>query len=308
VLFVCGAHVDVTGRLKAKPVMATSNPGNVSHWPGGAALNMASNAAALGTATLLASPVGSDGYGQMIHDAVAARGIGDWLFEVPGATTGAYTAIIAPDGQMVIGLADLEIYETLNAERLFSCCGKAFAASPVWCVSANPDGECLAAITARKPAGTTLCAATISPAKAPRLKPILPAIDILFANLTEARALAETADATGEELARTFMAEGVTSGTISAQAGMLTWWHECEIGQLRPGKVSYIADVNGAGDALAGTVLAALAQGEIFPGAVRLGMAAGQLTLAVSEPFNPATSWPRLHDAANTIEPVAGER
>lgn len=305
VLFITGAHIDLTGRMKHEPVPAVSNPGIVSQQPGGAGLNMASTAAVLGVNTILASPVGADAFGALLAETVEGRGIGNGLFEVPGEATGTYTAITAPDGQLVIGLANLEIYERVSAGTLFTHCGSAFEEAGVWCLNTNPGEACLREIVARcKNYDTTkmLCAATVSPAKAPRLRPILSSLDIVFTNVSEARALSGLQNGASDALANWFASAGVKSGIISAQAEPLTWWHEGKTGRLQPPTVTQIKDVNGAGDALGSTVLAAIIRGEEFENAVRLGMAAGQMTIAVSQPFNPALNWRALAEAAEAIE------
>lgn len=308
VLFVTGAHIDLTGKARHEPVYAASNPGTVIHQPGGAGLNMASTAAVLGMNAVLTSPVGADAFGALLAKTIAERGIDNHLFEIPDEATGTYTAITGPDGQLVIGLADLDIYERLSADRLFTHAGASFEQAGIWCLNTNVREDCLTDIVARHAdhdSPKTICAATVSPAKAPRLLPILSAIDVLFTNVSEARALSGLQGGSGHQLARWFVSAGVNSGVISAQAEPLIWWHAGETGNLVPPGITQIVDVNGAGDALGATVIAALCRGEGFENAVRLGMAAGQMTVTVSQPYNPAINWQVLAEAAEAIETVA---
>ena len=298
--FITGAHVDMTGRLFAAPVPGASNPGQVTARAGGAGLNSASTAAALGANVVVASPVGDDAQGENLRRTLAARGIGNALAMLEGARTGTYTTIIAPDGSMVIGLADLAIYEAVGAQWFFDHCGAALDDADVWFVNANLPAATLSALAARA-GGRKLAAATISPAKAPRLAAILAQTSFLFTNVGEARALTGLAQAEAPRLVEALIAAGARSGTISAGAGPLSWWHNGQTGTLLPPPVKTIIDVNGAGDALAATVLVALTRGHDFKHAARLGIAAAQLTLGSPEPYCPQLDWRLLESAAVAI-------
>ncbi len=294
ICFITGAHIDLTARLFAPPVIGASNPGSVTARPGGAGLNSASTAAALGATTMMASPVGRDPHGQTLRTTLAERGIGDFLVEIDNVRTGTYTAIIAPDGSMLIGVADLAMYEAVSAQWFFDHCENALARAGTWFFNANLPASTLADLASR--AGERrIAAATISPAKAPRLAPVLHCTDYLFTNLAEARTLCSLPQADAPQLCAALARSGVKSGIISAGSGSLHWWNGSASGTLQPPPVEAIVDVNGAGDALAATVLCALQRGEDFETSVRLGMAAAQLTLSRPDPWYRGLSWPLLH-------------
>jgi pseudouridine kinase len=297
--FITGAHIDLTARLFAPAVLAASNPGHVTARPGGAGLNSASTAASLGSRALMASPIGDDVHGETLRRVLHERRIGDALVPVDGLRTGTYTAIIEPAGTMLIGLADLAIYEAVDAGWFFANCGEALEQAGIWFVNANLPAQTLAALAAR--AGSRkIAAATISPAKAPRLSAILPRTDFLFTNLSEARALTGLAHADADELARALFLAGAKSGTLSSASGPLTWWHEGDSGAILPPPVERIVDVNGAGDALAATILAGLGKGLQFCRAAELGIHAAQMTLASPEPWCESLSWAALEARARS--------
>ena len=288
--FITGAHVDLAGRLEAEPILHVSNPGRFVRQPGGAGLNAASAAAALGLSSTIAGPIGDDAEAVELKQLIVKRGISDALHALPGQRTGSYTAIMAPDGSMVIGLADLFIYELVDASWFATHCGEALEASDCWFVSANLTEDTLADL-ASKVQDRTLAAATVSPAKSVRLKPVLGELDLIFTNLAEARALTGLYTVNGSHLAEALATGGVKAGIISAAEDPLTWWDGNKSGTLMPPPVETLADVNGAGDALAGAALAALAQGRPMEEAARLGIAAAQLTLCVPEPFHEGLNW-----------------
>ncbi|MEC9343873.1 MAG: PfkB family carbohydrate kinase [Pseudomonadota bacterium] len=302
--FVTGAHVDLAGRLAGAPILHVSNPGRVERQPGGAGLNAASVAVALGLDSAIAGPVGTDAAAGELKVEVRRRGITDALAAMHGRATGSYTAIMAPDGEMVIGLADLSIHEAADAGWLFARCGAALHGAGLWFLMTNSLEPTLEELSERgKADGKLLAAATITPAKAVRLRPVLGQLDLLFTNVAEARALTGLDRAGGRHLAEALAQSGVAAGAISAADGPLTWWRDGATGALQPPPVPRVADVNGAGDALAGATLAGLARGFGLDDALRAGIAAAQLTLGVPEPFHAGIDWPQVEALAAKIAP-----
>ncbi|MEZ5872194.1 MAG: PfkB family carbohydrate kinase [Nitratireductor sp.] len=301
--FVTGAHMDIAARLFASPVAGSSNPGKLVLQPGGAGLNAASVAASLGLSSSLAGPVGDDGHGVEIRKAVAARGIQDHLVTISGQPSGTYTAVMAPDGEMVIGIADLALYEMVDAPWFAMHCRAALDAATLWFLSANLDAGALVELA--EMAGTAghrlLAAATVSPAKAVRLRPCLSRLDIIFTNLKEARALVDAPGADAVALARLLIASGTRSGVISQGAGPAIFWENGTTGTISPPRVEKIVDVNGAGDALAGATLAGLAKGRTLAEALPSAIIAAQMTLASPEPFVEGLDLARLDALAAGI-------
>lgn len=128
--------------------------------------------------------------------------------------------------------------------------------------------------------GRPVFAIAISPAKAIRLAGLLPALSCLFMNGHEARALcAPSSPATPADLARELRAKGLRSGVITAGDGPVTGFDAAGLFQVAPPPARRVADVTGAGDALAGATVAALMNGADLRTALREGMAAAMLTV-----------------------------
>jgi len=303
VCVIGGVHIDVTGRSFDKPRPAVSNPGRVARIPGGAGVNTAGTLARLGVEVAVAGPVGSDAEGEMLRAALEARNIGDGLAELPDHATGTYTAIVGPDGDLFVGLADLAIQEAVDAEWLLANCALALAPARCWLLTANLSQQTIAGLCERAD-GRFLAAAATSPAKAPRLRPVLPRIALLFCNLREARALAGNEVAAGEELARMLRAAGAASGLISNGERELVGWDDSGLFAIRPPPVAAIADVHGAGDALTAGTLASLIRGMALADAARIGIAAAQLTLAVNEPWRADLTFEMAAARAEAIAPA----
>lgn len=293
-IFVTGAHLDVIGHLNAAPIEGVSNPGRMENVPGGISLNMASAAVQLGLNCSIIGPIGDDVAGAQVRDAICERGIIDGM--TPGGETGSYTSILAPDGTLVIAIADLEIYEKITASSIFDHNRDVLSNANFWVLNTNVPASVLAKIVSEKKPGfatnALIAAATISPAKAPRLVSILDDIDVLFTNRQEAMSLLGRDDLEHNgDLGRQLQSSGVKSGTISDGAEALFWWCGEDHGTLSPSRLENIASVTGAGDALAGAVLAGLAKGLDFETAVEKGMMAAKLTLQSDGPVCLRLNW-----------------
>lgn len=294
-VFVTGAHMDVVGRLDGAAISGVSNPGKIENLPGGISLNMASTAVQLGLHCTIIGPIGDDLAGEAVRKTMLERGVID---ELAGqGTTGTYTSILAPDGALVIALADLEIYDQITANSLLKAHGESIVEADILVLNTNVSEGVLAALVAaqRVRQNAYIAAATISPAKAPRLRAILASIDLLFTNQQEAMSLlGETGDKDSDWLGGKLQAAGVKSGTISNGSKPLYWWREEDSGVLTPAPLANIASVTGAGDALGGAILAGLAREMPFETAVKCGMEAAKLTLQDTMPVCLGLNWQKL--------------
>ena len=103
-----------------------------------------------------------------------------------GAATATYTATFDHAGGLVIGIADMDVYDAATPADIAAAAVDA-RADDLWVVDANLPAEVIdflvmEAATASRP----VAALTVSPVKALRLKPLLDRIAILFTNRREA--------------------------------------------------------------------------------------------------------------------------
>ncbi len=281
--FVGAAHLDRVGRLDESADFERSNPGSVKEWPGGAALNVASIVASLGANAELASINGKDVQGDQIAANMKQRGVGFHQQISAHHPTATYSAILQPDGELVIGLADMAIYDDFKIEGIADLL--AGLADDDWLiVDANLPGAAfgplLEATRANKAAIST------SAAKAGRLTPHLQQLDVLLTNRAEAAALCglENSTPTVDILSNL---EQITPSRIVCSDGASPIWF-VENGQRQSLSVptqNDICDVTGAGDALAGACLYGLSCGWSLHDAVELGMRTAHLILAVDGPW-----------------------
>ena len=296
--YLVGAHLDHCGTLLQPPVRGASNPGTFRSEVGGIGFNMAAASQQLGLPSTLISPIGDDPQGEMVRSALSSLGIGDGTFIRSGHVTANYTSIVQPDGDLVIALADMDIYETTAFGDLSGL--ENLNSRDHVVINTNLRPEILRKLVRhfreRADGKPNIVGATVSQAKAPRLRSIIGGLDCLFTNRKEAMALLDLNEPAPkpETLVREFQALGCDRGIITDGHRPLFWWHGEDTGSIAPPLRTPLVNVIGAGDALCGTVLAALNTGKPFPEAVRYGLAAASLTVEQAQPVYHGLSWSRL--------------
>jgi len=293
VLVLGGAHIDRRGRIFGDTAPGASNPGAWFEEAGGGGFNAARNLARLGLDVRLISPRGGDATGEMVADAARHAGVDDRPFVFLDRKTPSYTAIIENDGNLVIALADMELYKLFGPRRLaIRAVRDAFEVADLIVCDANLPEETLLAIAARASScDKPLAAIAISPAKVVRLRPCLAGIDYLFLNRAEAAALTGRAADDPVETVRALQALGLKGGAITRGQGEIVAFSGGTVASLAPPMVDEIGDVTGAGDSLAAGMLSALLAGSTLAEALRHGAAAAAITVqspfAVAENLSP---------------------
>ena len=272
-----GANIDRTARCTGEVVWGSSNPVRVETAPGGAALNVAANLAALGCEVTFAGAIGRDAEGERLVASLAQAGVDTNHTTRPNLATASYTALLDGSGELQVGLADMDIYETLTPAH---CADLARHLSdwPVWLVDANVPQAGLEALL-NTSGGHRVFAAAVSPAKSRRLLPFLERLDGIFANRAEASVLTggavegeEDALAAGRALCeagaeRAFVTMG-EMGAVAAMAGGAKRWSA---------PATKVRDVNGAGDGFAAGVIEALSRGAGLDEAMGRGLTLASL-------------------------------
>ncbi len=212
--------------------------------------------------------------------------------------TGSYIALHDPDGGLAAACVDDRILSEADEkafDEIFDAIPEAVENNAIWFVDANCPPEILLAVARRAPTGR-LAANAVSNAKAPRLKMIADKLRLLFLNRGEAAALLSKPFSTGlEDLAAGVQSLGVPEVVLTDGAYGVFIATERERCHLpAPDLDNEIADVTGAGDALAGGTLAALSRGLALEKAVRAGQSAAQLTLQSSGAIADRLSWDKV--------------
>lgn len=303
-LAVGGAHVDRRGRVSGIFVPGASNPGAMSEDVGGGVFNALRNAAQRGVEAALMSVRGADSAGDNVARAIAGANIRDLSAVFLDRATPSYTALVDRDGEVLAGLADMQLYELAFDKQLRrSKAREEVAAADAVLTDANLPAAALARL-AGLCAGKPLFAIAISPAKAVRLSPIMNRLACLFMNRREAAGLAATSEEAGATaLARRLGELGLAAGVITAGSAALTGFDSGGVFTITPPDAGPVADATGAGDALAGVTAAAMLRGQPLRRALREGIAAAVLT--VRSPLAVAAISDRALAEATALVPEA---
>jgi len=304
-----GAHIDRIGRPASRLHAGLSNPGTMREYAGGGMFNSLRVATFRGCAPCaLVSARGADSAGAAIADAVWQSGLHDLSGTFLDRTSGSYTAIHHQDGEVAAALADMAIYEDALPRHLRrKPIQETIANADCVIIDTNMAGNTLQMLC--ETARSMIVALGISPAKAPRLRPVAHRIDLLFCNRREAMALTETAraDETGPALRALFERAEACIMTDGNKPVQIFCGSQTE--RFTPPTVPMM-DATGAGDALAGAMLATRLANPAGPrrDAVLDGIAAACCALTKTGPINsPAdlAAFDTWRDAAAKANPKA---
>lgn len=280
ILAVGGAHIDRRGQVSGAYVPAASNPGTMREDVGGGVFNALRSLARLGVSASLMSMRGGDAAGETVSRAIADAGIADLSAVFLDRTTPSYTALIDRDGELITGFADMALYDLAFPKQMRRSKVREVVAmaDAVLCDANLPSSalERLVALAVDKP----VYAIAISPAKVVRLIPVLKELAQVFMNRREAMVLAGVGvNATERETVDGLRCSGLRSGVVTAGDGPVLGFDEAGAFSILPPAPRKVADVTGAGDALAGATIAALLRGLILRQALREGVAAATLAI-----------------------------
>jgi pseudouridine kinase len=276
-----GAHIDRRGRISGKTAPGASNPGTWFEEAGGGGFNAARNLARLGHRVRMISPRGGDTAGEVVAAAAAAAGVIDCPFTFLDRKTPSYTAILESDGNLVIALADMELYTLFSPRRLQQrAMREVIEASDLVLMDANLPPETLAALVgAAAGKSRTIAGIAVSPAKVIRYRQCLDGLDFLFMNEAEARALTGAENPAAEEWPSLLRAAGLSGGVVTRGGKPAIAFDGDSACLAEPPALPALADVTGAGDALASGFLSARLAGLDLAGCLRHGLAAAVITL-----------------------------
>jgi len=308
VVVIGGMNIDIKARTTAPAITGTSNPGSTVQAPGGVARNVAENLARLGIAVSLISAVGRDPLGDGLLRDTAAAGVDIRpVLRAEGGMTGTYTAVLGKDGELLVAVASMDVIESLTPAALQERRSVLRGASWV-VVDGNVSRMVLAhLLTLAAELGVRVVFEPVSAPKAARLRDVMtvdadgkrlvpyavtPNVLELGALLgrelpDEPRALLSgAAELHTIGIPLVWIRRGMSGSLLSAPDGV----HEL---RALPATVR---DVTGAGDAMLGAFLAALASGLSPLEAARHGHAAAAITVESEHTVSPLLSPSALRD------------
>ena len=263
ILVVGGANLDRLAKGFGAIVMGTSNPVSVEESFGGVARNVAENLARLGLPVRLMTAVGDDLPGAALLQQARHLGIDTGAtLTVTGCPTGTYTALLQPEGELVLALADMAVMDRLTLAALHQRRWH-WASTRFRVVDCNLRSEVLAAlIDDSRRQGAKLVIVGVSEPKMTRLPESLEGVSTLILNAGELAARVGRALPDPEALVaacRQVQAQGALGVVVTlGDQGVLCASGAGEAKHFPAPKVA-IVDVTGAGDAFSAGVVASLA-------------------------------------------------
>jgi pseudouridine kinase len=277
--------------LRGPLVLGTSNPGTVYSDFGGVARNVARNLDRLGCHVLLCSRVGDDEAGRSVR----SQPLDTSLITVSQTSpTASYTAILETTGELVIGVADMDVYDEVTPEVLAPALPRLREASH-WFVDTNLPGETIAWLLDSAVGPVAIDA--ISVAKSRRLVPLLPRIPYLFCNLAQAGSMAGASFRDLRDGVDALVALGAARGIVSAGARGIAVYERGEVTAMAA-LAATPRDVTGAGDGLVSGTLFGLSRGLSLRDAARLGLAAAAISVESESSAAPELTLEALHARA----------
>ena len=253
-----GAHLDEIFRLGVEAKWGQSHPARLEADVGGCAFNVAAALSWGGSAVAHVGLVGSDAAATVLSGAMERRGVRNLCMTVPGASTGRYTALVAPDGSVAMAAACMAIYEhmaeVVRDERVV----EAIRGADVLVLDANGSRDAQHAVATLRGKRTMLALLATSPAKAASLALLLPEADLLIANEAEWSELAAF-----EPPRVAFVTDGPNGARAVIDGGTV---------ERLPARDVVVRNVIGAGDAFSAAVIGASVDGRLPGEALERGL------------------------------------
>lgn len=293
-----GAHIDRNGTMDAPYLKGSSIPGRMIEGIGGGAFNIASNLSRLGVHVTFSSPRADDNLTSAIRNEVSNfPNFKDLPVKVKGSSP-SYTALKDTTGELIAALADMKLYDELNATGYLTEQLQAeIRQAEVLITDANFPCAILTAIGELINENCQWYAVATSPAKVKKLLPSLHRLHLLSMNINEASELTSITSNAPFELINGLQSLGLKNGIITKGPRGLDYFGK-DIGSinLQPYPSDNVEDVTGAGDAILSGYIATTLQGARSRDALSAGLAAAKITIEVNGACSKQLSMKSIED------------
>lgn len=278
-----GAIVDRKIKTYQPIEFSTSNPASSTTTFGGVAHNVAKNLAQLTDNIFLQCVLGDDTAGKALLSSLQNYAINtDASLILNNKTTAHYYAILHPQGELHLALADIDIYNDIPFVE-FTQSWETWQSDSIIFIDANlPEALLGHAIQYCHTNKLTLCIDPVSAPKARRLPSSLHGVFLLKPDRFEAEALTNTRITSTQDCIKAgiiLLDKGVKNIVISLGQEGYVVVTENDQKHFPAIATRAIVDVSGAGDAFIAGILFELKRGSTILAACELGAAAAALTL-----------------------------
>lgn len=248
---------------------------------GGGAFNIASNLARLDIPVTFSSPRADESLTfkiqSKLHDLPKFT---DFAIQVNGNSP-SYTALKDENGELVAALADMQLYDNLDAKSfLTEELQNKIRLAEVLIMDANFPREVLTVIGELIGKHCHWYAVATSPAKVERLLPSLGKLKLLSMNINEAAQLTGLTGKSTLKIIDRLREMGLQSGIITdGPRGLYYFSDHDDVINSSPFSSNNVLDVTGAGDATLAGYIASILSGASSKEALRVGLAAAKITI-----------------------------
>ena len=279
IYIVGGAAIDITGKPDNICRERDSNLGRVDIRAGGVGLNIAKRLAALGYATELVTAIGSGFHAGMVRESCRKANVSLAHTYAGREHTGTYIGIFDEDGDMLVGISDMNVLDHLTPEYLIPLLPQINAAR--MCVlDGNLSPESLTFLCQNVTA--PLFYDPVSCAKAKRIGDNIGKCFAIKPNRFEAGFLSGRSCDTLRGIYRAsdwFLEQGVKRVFIDlAEEGV--FWSDADGCGVVPAQARAVADAARAGDAMGAAMAHGCVQGLSTEECARLGAEASTDAIA----------------------------
>ncbi|WP_066065132.1 carbohydrate kinase [Neobacillus soli] len=266
VICIGGANIDRKFHIKDKAQLGTSNPIYATQNAGGVARNIAENLGRLGMEVALISTSGDDKDWSIIEEASSLYMNLDTVTRFPEKSTGSYTAVLDSTGDLIIALADMEVYEALTP-NLLQKHEVLLSQSKCIMVDLNCPKETIQFLcNFAKSHDLPLVLIPVSSPKMKRLPKDLSGVTWLITNRDESETYFNTEISNEEDWKATvekWLSLGISNVVITnGKDGSMIGNQEDGIFRVSPIETNEIVDVTGAGDAFSSAVIYSWLEGK----------------------------------------------
>ncbi len=300
ILCIGGANIDQKIQVLKQLTYETSNPAVSIKSRGGVARNVAENLGRLGLQTSLLAYIGADEEGEWLLRNTKKFVNVNPSKVIQGKSTGTYTAVLDQEGQMLLALSDMAIYDEVEVNFIEKNRHFLQNAEMVLLDTNFPVDIIHQVIDNCKDNQIPLCIATVSAPKVEKLPESLEGVTWLIANHKEAEALSKLEIRTEGDFFRAaeeILKKGAEKVVISrGNQGLIYFTKEGEAGALVAPDI-FVIDVTGAGDSLIAGILFGYLKGLNTNDACKIGLSCSLVTIQSSETVNPELSPSKLMEA-----------
>ena len=286
ILAIGGANVDRKFRINDPVQLGTSNPASVTYSVGGVARNIAENLGRLRHNVQLVTTFGQDLDMELIKSESSAYMKFDYIENLHDEATGSYTAVLDSDGELIIAMANMAIYDKL-LPSLFKRHEVAFTKSKLIIIDLNCPKETVKYFkTIAQMNNIPLCIVPVSSPKMTRMPEDLNGVTYFICNTDEAESYLSMkieTDEHYEEACKKLRQLGAEYVIITRGSKGIIAASSDGIKAFKAHPVTEVVDVTGAGDAFVSAFLHGMLELHKFEQAIELGLVNASRTLQCYE-------------------------